>query len=119
WVVDGVITGMRFTRQSHSCTAGARLFLHADIFDSFLDKLRTKTETLKLGDPLDEATDIGYIINDKQFTKVCGYVEEGLKRQDARLVFGGLPPKQGPLSAGSFPIPTASPVSSNPCRLPR
>ena len=40
WVVDGVIAGMRFTRQSQSCTAGSRLFLHADIFDSFLDKLR-------------------------------------------------------------------------------
>ena len=57
--VDGVIAGMRFTRQSQSCTAGSRLFLHADIFDSFLDKLTAKTQALKLGDPLDEATDIG------------------------------------------------------------
>ena len=61
WVVDGVIGGMRFTRQSQSCTAGSRLFLHADIFDRFLDKLRTKTQALKLGDPLDEQTDIGAI----------------------------------------------------------
>jgi acyl-CoA reductase-like NAD-dependent aldehyde dehydrogenase len=61
WVVDGVIAGMRFTRQSQSCTAGSRLFLHADIFDSFLDKLRSNTQALKLGDPLDEATDIGAI----------------------------------------------------------
>jgi acyl-CoA reductase-like NAD-dependent aldehyde dehydrogenase len=119
WVVDGVIAGMRFTRQSQSCTAGSRLFLHADIFDSFLDKLRTKTETLKLGDPLDEATDIGCIINDKQFTKVCGYVEEGLKRQDARLVFGGLPPKEGPLSEGYFAIPTVFADASNDWRLAR
>jgi len=119
WVVDGVIAGMRFTRQSQSCTAGSRLFLHADIFDSFLDKLRTKTETLKLGDPLDEATDIGCIINDRQFTKVCGYVEEGLKRQDARLVFGGLPPKEGPLSEGYFAIPTVFADASNDWRLAR
>jgi Aldehyde dehydrogenase family len=48
WVGDGVIAGMRFTRQSQSCTAGSRLFLHAEIYDSFLDKLRTKTEALKL-----------------------------------------------------------------------
>src|SRR5580692_11021577 len=74
WVVDGVIAGMRFTRQSQSCTAGSRLFLHADIFDSFLDKLRAKTQALKLGDPLDETSDIGAIINEKQFRKVCGYV---------------------------------------------
>ena len=36
WVVDGIIAAMRFTRQSQSCTAGSRLFLHADIFDDFL-----------------------------------------------------------------------------------
>jgi acyl-CoA reductase-like NAD-dependent aldehyde dehydrogenase len=64
WVVDGVIAGMRFTRQSQSCTAGSRLFLHADIFDSFLEKLRIKTEAFKIGDPLDEASDIGAIINE-------------------------------------------------------
>jgi acyl-CoA reductase-like NAD-dependent aldehyde dehydrogenase len=119
WVVDGVIAGMRFTRQSQSCTAGSRLFLHADIFDSFLDKLRIKTQALKLGDPLDETTDIGSIINNKQFTKVCGYVEDGLKRKDARLVFGGLPPKEGPLSEGYFAIPTVFADTSNDWRLAR
>lgn len=119
WVVDGVIAGMRFTRQSQSCTAGSRLFLHADIFESFLDKLTAKTKALKLGDPLDEATDIGTIINDKQFRKVCGYVDEGLKRKDARLVFGGLPPRDGPLSEGYFAIPTVFADTSNDWRLAR
>jgi acyl-CoA reductase-like NAD-dependent aldehyde dehydrogenase len=119
WVVDGVIAGMRFTRQSQSCTAGSRLFLHADIFDSFLDKLTRKTQALKLGDPLDEATDIGSIINEKQFRKVCGYVDEGLKRKDARLVFGGLPPKDGPLSAGYYALPTVFADTSNDWRLAR
>ena len=119
WVVDGVIAGMRFTRQSQSCTAGSRLFLHADIFDNFLDRLRAKTQALKLGDPLDEATDIGAIINDKQFRKVCGYVEEGLKRTDARLVFGGLPPTNGPLSEGYFALPTVFADASNDWRLAR
>jgi len=119
WVVDGVIAGMRFTRQSQSCTAGSRLFLHADIFDSFLDKLKTKTQALKLGDPLDEASDIGAIINNKQFTKVCGYVQDGLARKDARLVFGGLPPTSGPLSEGYFAIPTVFADTSNDWRLAR
>jgi acyl-CoA reductase-like NAD-dependent aldehyde dehydrogenase len=119
WVVDGVIAGMRFTRQSQSCTAGSRLFLHADIFDSFLDKLRVKTQALKLGDPLDETSDIGAIINEKQFRKVCGYVDDGLNRKDARLVFGGLPPKDGPLSEGYFAIPTVFADTSNDWRLAR
>jgi betaine-aldehyde dehydrogenase len=119
WVVDGVISGMRFTRQSQSCTAGSRLFLHQDIFDSFLDKLTTKVQALKLGDPLDETSDIGSIINEKQFRKVCGYVDEGLKRKDARLVFGGLPPTDGPLSQGWFAIPTVFADTSNDWRLAR
>ena len=119
WVVDGVISGMRFTRQSQSCTAGSRLFLHQDIFDSFLDKLTAKTQSLKMGDPLDEASDIGAIINEKQFRKVCGYVDEGLHRKDARLVFGGLPPKEGPLSQGYFAIPTVFADTSNDWRLAR
>src|SRR6516165_8812803 len=93
---NGIIAAMRFTRQSQSCTAGSRLFLHRDIFDSFLNALGQKVKALKLGDPLDETSDIGTIINEKQFRKVCGYVEEGLKRREARLVIGGLPPKEGP-----------------------
>jgi len=119
WVVDGVIAGMRFTRQSQSCTAGSRLFLHQDIFDSFLDKQTKKTQSLKLGDPLDEDSDIGAIINEKQFRKVCGYVDEGLQRKDARLVFGGLPPKDGPLAQGYFAVPTVFADTSNDWRLAR
>jgi acyl-CoA reductase-like NAD-dependent aldehyde dehydrogenase len=55
WVVDGIIAAMRFTRQSQSCTAGSRLFLHRDMFDKFLGALGRKVKALKLGDPLDEA----------------------------------------------------------------
>ena len=119
WAVDGIIAAMRFTRQSQSCTAGSRLFLHEDIFDSFLGKLEKKTTALKIGDPLDEATDIGTIINNKQFTKICRYIDEGLKRPDARLVFGGLPPTTGPLSEGYFALPTVFADRSNDWRLAR
>jgi betaine-aldehyde dehydrogenase len=100
WVVDGMVAAMRFTRQSQSCTAGSRLFLHRDIFDPFLDALAKKVSALKLGDPLDETSDIGTLINEKQFKRVCGYVKEGLERSDARVVMGGLPPTTGPLSEG-------------------
>jgi acyl-CoA reductase-like NAD-dependent aldehyde dehydrogenase len=119
WVVDGTIAAMRFTRQSQSCTAGSRLFLHADIFDNFLGKLAEKTSKLKIGDPLDEATDMGAVINEKQFKKVCGYVEEGMRQPDARLVFGGLPPKSGPLSQGYYAMPTVFAKDSNDWRLAR
>ena len=119
WVVDGIIAAMRFTRQSQSCTAGSRLFLHADIFDAFLAALAEKTAKLKIGDPLEEASDIGAIINEKQFKKVCGYVEEGLQQPGSKLLFGGLPPNSGPLTAGYFALPTVFANAANDWRLAR
>ncbi|MCJ2049828.1 aldehyde dehydrogenase family protein [Methylobacterium sp. J-070] len=119
WVLDGIVASMRFTRQSQSCTAGSRLFLHTDIYDSFLDRLVARTSALSIGDPLDEATDVGAIINERQFTKVCGYVADGLSRPEARLVTGGLPPKEGPLTRGYFAVPTIFADTSNDWRLAR
>jgi betaine-aldehyde dehydrogenase len=119
WIIDGIIAAMRFTRQSQSCTAGSRLFLHRRVFDSVLERLAAKVKTLRLGDPLDEASDIGTIINRKQFDRVCGYVREGLGRQDARLVIGGLPPPEGPLSQGYFAVPTIFADATNDWRLAR
>jgi betaine-aldehyde dehydrogenase len=105
-VVDGVFLAMRFTRQGQSCTAGSRLFLHESIYDSFLGKLVKKLKSLKIGDPLDESTDMGALINRTQFEKVCSYVEDGIQQKGARLLTGGLPPKEGPLSQGYFMEPT-------------
>jgi acyl-CoA reductase-like NAD-dependent aldehyde dehydrogenase len=76
-------------------------------------------KAFKLGDPLDETSDIGTIINEKQFNKVCGYVDEGLKRHEARVVIGGLPPKEGPLSEGYYAIPTIFANVANDWRLAR
>jgi acyl-CoA reductase-like NAD-dependent aldehyde dehydrogenase len=117
--VDGVITGMRFTRQGQSCTAGSRLFLHRSIFDSFLEKLAAKLAALKIGDPLDEGTDMGAIINRKQFDRVCSYIEDGLHQRDARVVLGGLPPKEGPLAEGNFVQPTVFAGVRNEWRIAR
>ena len=119
WVVDGIGMAMRFTRQSQSCTAGSRLFLHEDIFEPFLDRLAEKSSALRIGDPLDEATDMGAIISRTQFDKVCGYVEEGLGRSDARLLTGGLPPASGPLSEGYYALPTIFADASNDWRMSR
>jgi acyl-CoA reductase-like NAD-dependent aldehyde dehydrogenase len=118
-VVDGVISGMRFTRQGQSCTAGSRLFLHRSIFDSFLQKLTAKLQALKIGDPLDETTDMGAIINRKQFDQVCGYIADGLKQKGARVVLGGLPPREGPLSKGYFVEPTVFAEVHNDWRIAR
>ena len=104
--VDGVIAAMRFARQGQSCTAGSRLFLHASVYDKFLDALAGKLATFKVGDPLDETNDMGAIVSGQQFEKVTGYIGDGMKQQGARAVIGGLPPKDGPLAEGYFVEPT-------------
>jgi betaine-aldehyde dehydrogenase len=114
---DGVLAGMRFTRQGQSCTAGSRLFLHAAIHDSFLDRLVRKAGAFTVGDPLDEATDMGSIINRSQFDKVCTYIDDGVRRGGVAL--GGRPPGDGPLSEGYFVTPTIFTAADNDWRLAR
>jgi len=119
WVVDGIVSAMRFTRQSQSCTAGSRLFLHSDIFDEFLTKLAAKVDALKIGDPLDESTEMGAIINQKQFSRVCNYIDEGLNQPNAHLITGGMPDTEGPLRQGYFARPTIFAEADNHWRLAR
>jgi betaine-aldehyde dehydrogenase len=108
---------MRFTRQSQSCTAGSRLFLHRKIYDNFIGSLVEKLDNLVIGDPLDEGTDMGTIINNKQYTKVCDYIKDGLENKNTEVICGGLPPKSGPLSEGYYTIPTIFRNTSNEWRL--
>lgn len=116
---DGVIEGMRFARQGQSCTAGSRLFVHQSVFDPFMARLAAKLETLRVGDPLDEQSDMGAIVSRQQFERVVGYIEEGTRQQGARTVTGGLPPKDGPLAAGYYVKPTVFANTDNAWRLAR
>jgi len=75
--VDGAVTGMRFTRQGQSCTASSRIYVHHSVHDAFVERLRARVDAMVMGDPLDEATDIGTIISPQQLEKVTGFVEAG------------------------------------------
>lgn len=116
---DGVIAGMRFTRQGQSCTAGSRLFLHESIAGSFLDRLVRKLGALRVGDPLDEATDMGSIINRRQFDRVCSYIQEGAGQGGAQVLLGGLPPGEGALAEGYYVQPTVIAGVANEWRIAR
>ena len=76
--VAGAITSMRFTRQGQSCTAASRIYVERPIFDRFVEALAAKVDAMKMGDPLDEATDIGTIISQEQGGKVAAFIAEGL-----------------------------------------
>jgi betaine-aldehyde dehydrogenase len=106
WAAQGAIAAMRFARQGQSCTAGSRLFAHRSIVDSFVEKVVANLATMKVGDPLDESSDIGAIVNKKQYDRVCGYIDDGLGQQQSQVLLGGRPPTDGPLAGGYFVEPT-------------
>jgi betaine-aldehyde dehydrogenase len=102
-VARGVAAGMRFARQGQSCTAGSRLFLHEDIFDSFLDKLVAEVSALRVGDPLDASTDMGSIINRAQYERVREFVLEAVA--DGATLRLGVKPEPADGSKGYFMSP--------------
>ncbi len=89
----GVANGMRFHRQGQSCTAGSRLYVHDSIYDSFVNRLKTHIESLVVGDPMDEATDMGSLINATQFGRVRDYVHQAVAA-GADLIAGSLPDEE-------------------------
>ena len=117
--VEAVVTAMRFTRQGQSCTAGSRLFLHESIHDRFVERLVARLGQMVVGDPSDEATDMGAIINAKQFDRVCGYIDAGVDDARATLALGGRPAADGPLSVGYFVEPTVFTGVANDFRIAR
>ena len=88
--VADVLLAMRFTRQGQSCTAGSRLFLHADVHDEFVDRLVAAASKLRVGDPLDESTDMGSIINEVQFWSVRGYVADAKSQPGVGVALDGV-----------------------------
>ncbi len=89
--IAGAVGGMRFTRQGQRCTASSRILVHEKLHDEFVSRLLAKVNTLKMGDPLDEETDIGTIINRKQRDKVCGYIEIGAQEGAPTSELSALP----------------------------
>ncbi|WP_151524079.1 aldehyde dehydrogenase family protein [Serinicoccus kebangsaanensis] len=88
-VVEQVLLATRFARQGQSCTSGSRLFLHDAIHDSFLEKLVRRVGELRVGDPREEATDIGCIINQRQWDRVQGFIDEGLAAEGVQVAYDG------------------------------
>jgi acyl-CoA reductase-like NAD-dependent aldehyde dehydrogenase len=71
-----------------NCSANMRQLVHEKVKDEFLDRVLEKIRALKVGDPLDTATQMGSMITNEHRERVLGYVETG-KAEGARLVAGG------------------------------
>ncbi len=93
-----------FGTSGQRCTAAIRLIVHRSVHDTFVEALRKRVAGLVLGDGLDDETDVGPVINDKAVERIAAYAAIG--RNEADLVIGGEPARDGALGKGSFFQPT-------------
>jgi acyl-CoA reductase-like NAD-dependent aldehyde dehydrogenase len=77
-----------FSYAGQTCISVQRILAHRDIFDLFLGELLSHVRELKLGDPLDETTDVGPMISEAAAQRVASWVEEAVV-QGAKLLCGG------------------------------
>ena len=117
--VAGAVSGMRFTRQGQSCTAASRILVHEKVHDEFVAMLKARVDAMKMGDPLDEATDIGTIISRPQLDKVLGYIESGRAEPGAKAHECSQLPSGEALRAGLFVRPVIFTGLDNASRLAR
>ncbi len=102
--LDGVQLGILFN-QGQVCCAGSRIFVQEGIYDEFVEKAIERFKNVKVGDPLDESTQMGAQVNVRQAEKILGYVENG-KKEGARVAVGGQRACKIQYSGGAFVEPT-------------
>ena len=117
--VGGAVAGMRFTRQGQSCTAASRILVHEKVHDAFVAALKARVDAMTMGDPLDEATDIGTIISRAQLVKVLDYIESGRAIPGARALECSALPTHEDLRQGLFVRPVIFTGLDNNSRLAR
>src|SRR5690606_17014628 len=88
-----------FGTTGQRCTAASRLLVHEAVVDELQERLVEGVQKLRLGNPLDEDTNVGPIVNEKQLTRVHGYVEVG-RQEGAQLLTGGETVQEGELAQG-------------------
>ncbi|ALF11211.1 aldehyde dehydrogenase family protein [Parageobacillus thermoglucosidasius] len=85
--ISGSLFGIYFA-QGQVCAAGSRLFVQETIYDRFVEEFARKAESIRVGHPLDPATQMGPQVSEEQLNIIERYVEIG-KQEGATLVTGG------------------------------
>ena len=90
-----------FFNHGQCCCAGSRLYVQKPVYDEVVEGLAHHAREIRLGSGFDAATQMGPLVSQEQFERVCGYIDAGL-RDGAQLVTGGK--RQG--ERGYFVEPT-------------
>lgn len=98
---DGVAFGIGFNT-GQCCVSGSRLIVERSVAEEFARMVQEKFAKVRVGDPLDEATQIGAITTEAQNRTIMSYIEKG-RQEGARLVCGG---EQIDLGSGQYIAPT-------------
>jgi aldehyde dehydrogenase (NAD+) len=94
--LQGVAAGI-FAAAGQTCVAGSRLLVQETIADAFLQELIERAESIRLGDPMIGATEMGPLANEPQFARVSAYIDQGI-RDGVKVLTRGRPyDPEGPL----------------------
>ncbi|MEM6306088.1 MAG: betaine-aldehyde dehydrogenase [Pseudomonadota bacterium] len=85
--VSGAILG-NFYSSGQVCSNGTRVFVQRGVKEAFLERLSARLEQAVIGDPMEEATNFGPMVSQRQLDIVLGYIAKG-QEEGARLVTGG------------------------------
>ncbi len=106
--LDNAVSGAllaNFYSAGEVCSNGTRVFVHRRVRQAFLEKLLARVARMRVGDPLDPATQVGALISEAHMAKVLGYIERGTQ-EGAELLVGGHRVTDGALARGAFVAPT-------------
>jgi len=93
-----------FFNHGQCCCAGSRLFVEQPVYREVVERIADASKKIKLGPGMATDTDMGPLVSQEQFDRVCGYLDAGRRAGAEALVGGG--PAGGALSKGYFVQPT-------------
>jgi (Z)-2-((N-methylformamido)methylene)-5-hydroxybutyrolactone dehydrogenase len=102
--VNGAVAGI-FAATGQTCIAGSRLLVQSSVYDEVVGKLVKKASTIKLGNPLDMATEMGTVANASQYNRILSMIKDA-QEEGAKVVLGGGPAEGAGLDKGLFIAPT-------------
>jgi betaine-aldehyde dehydrogenase len=106
--LDNAVSGAllaNFYSSGQVCSNGTRVFVHRSVKAVFLERLVKRVNAMRIGDPLDPATQVGPLVSEQHMHKVLSYLERG-RAEGARVLTGGARVTTGSLSKGYFVAPT-------------
>ena len=111
--VDGSLVNM-FSNNGQICIAGSRVLVQRAIADEFTERFVARVRHLRVGDPLDPATEVGPLAYAAHRDRVLGYMQ--LAREEGAEILAGGGPAPG-FDRGYYVSPTLARVDSNALRI--